>query len=655
MNMKRITAGIICLIASSTVSTAKPTSIDQWADKPVMHKVDSDFANADAVIIDQSVKLEFKDIDKQVYTYRTLHRLVKVLDEKGIESFNKMNFPTYEGVEIITLKARTILPDGRVFEVTKDKMKTAKGDDGSSEIVFAMEGVEKNAEIELIYCYKRAVSLFGTESYQFSIPVMHAGFELQSPKRLVYEGKGYNGFPDTHDSVADYLVRYSTADKYHIPALENEVYSFNDLNRMRIDYKVSYLPEERANVRMFTWQDLVKRMYDNTYQVNDKEKKAVEKYLITLGVNDKDTDLEKIKKIENGIKNNITYYKEIADENAWRIDNIIAKKSATESGLNRLFAACFLQAGVACELGVTSDRFQSVFDNEFENWNLMENYVFYFPSQKKFLFPTGTYYRFPVVPSSMLSNKGVFCKLMSIGDVTNAIADIRTITPLPVVESFNNVDATITFNEDMEAKTDVIYSFSGYCATGIREAAVLLPKDKIKDFVQSIVSLCDKPEHLLKYSLANEAFENYYDGRPLQFIATVSTPQLTEKAGPKYILKIGDVIGKQEELYQNTNRKLPIDISYPHSLNRTITVIIPDGYKVLNPETININAEMKDADGKPTCGFHSSYTLVGNKLVVTINEFYAQLHYAVTDYEAYRKVINASADFNKVNLLLSNK
>ncbi len=653
--MKKIAAGIISLLAATNHINAQTSSAVDWDPKPVMHKIDTDFAKAEAVIIYQDIKLEYKEEDKKAYTYRNLHRLVKVLDEKGIESFNKMNFPSLEGVDIITLKARTILPNGRIFEVTKDKMKMSKNDDGSSELVFAMEGVEKNAEIELLYEYRKPVGLFGVETYQYSMPVMHAGFMIATPKRLVYEGRGYNGFPDSHDSVTDDM-RYVVANKEHIPALQNEVYSFYDASRMRIDYKISYLPEEKVGVRVFTWQDLVKRMYEATYQVVDKETKAVTKYLETLGVNESDAELDKIKKIENGIKNNITLYKEIADANAWRIDNIINKKSATETGINRLFAACFLQAGVNAEIGITSDRFQAKFENDFENWNQMENYVFYFPKQGKFLYPTGTYYRYPFVPASMLTNKGLFCKITKLGDISNAIADIRTISPMAYTESKSNIDAVISFNTDMEAKTDITYSFAGYSAFGLREAAVLLSKDKIKEFVQSIVSVCDnKPENLLKYSTANEAFENYNTGAPLQIIASVNTPQLVEKAGPKYILKIGDVIGRQEELYQNTERKLPMDISYPHSLDRTITVMIPDGYKVLNPETINISADLKNAEGIATSGFHSSYVMEGNKLIVTIKEFYSQLHYEVKEYEAYRKVINASADFNKVNLLLSNK
>lgn len=651
--MKKTVAGVICLLAIKNVANAQLRYTDDWVPKPVIHQVDTAFAKAEAVVIEQSIALQVEDgSDKQTYTYRTLHKIIKVLDERGIESYNKMSFPVSKSIDVINLKARTILPDGKVLEITKDKMKTVTNEDGSSEQVFALEGVEKGAEIELLYSYKRPVGLFGSETIQYAFPIMHSSFLLESPKRVIFQGKSYNGFTAPHDSLSD-NKRYVMAEMNNIPELKSEEYSFYDLNRMRIDYKVSYLPEEKTDVRMFTWQDMVKRLYENTYTVTDKETKAVQQYLKTLGVQESDSEPEKIKKIETGIKSNITYYRELEDQNSWRLDNIINKKSATETGLNRLFAACFKQAGVNHELGITTNKTQAAFDSDFENWNLMEDYVFFFPNQKKFLYPTGTYYRYPYVPSSMLNNKGIFCKLMTLGEMTSAVADVRTITSMPYAETCHNLDATVTFTDDMECKTSITCSFGGYAALGLREAALLLPKDKIKELVTSLVSICDKPENMISYSTANEGFENYYTATPLKAVAEIKTPQLVEKAGNKYVFKLGEIIGRQSELYQEDKRKLPIDLPYPHSLVRDIVVVIPEGYKVLNPETINMSQELKEADGRVSAAFISSYKLVGNKLMITINEYYAQTHYEISQYETYRKVINAAADFNKVNLLLA--
>jgi hypothetical protein len=651
--MKKIALNLFGLALASTTALAQDKNIVYWQDKPSVHTVSAEYAGESAVILDDNIQIKYVDeADKQLWMYMTVHRTVKILDEKGIESFNKMTVPMRAGQTIHDLKARTILANGTVIDVTKDRMKESQNEDGSKEIVFAMEGVEKNAEVEFFAVYKRPANLFGRELFQFTVPLMHSSFELLSPARLKFEEKGYNGFPTVKDTLLDDR-RYMFAEAFKTPALQSESYSFLDVNRARAEYKVSYLPNEKESVRVFTWQELAQRLYNNSYPVTDKEARAVEKYLVSLGVNENDDEEAKIKKIENGIKSGITLYKELLDENASKLDNIIAKKAAAEGGMIRLFAVCFEKAGVKNELGITTDKKNEPFDEQFENWNYLENYLFYFPNQKKFLSPAYVYYRYPFTATDVLGSNGVFCKQTTLGDITNAVADVRKIPARPVSESQNNIKAEISFNNDMEPTVEVTTSFTGYCAMGLREYAVLLPKDKTKELVQSLVTLADKPESLVKYAISGEAFDNYYSNKPLQIVASVSTPQLVEKAGPKYIFRVGDVIGRQVELYQSTERKLPIDIDYPHELNRTIVVNIPAGYQVSNPEAIKIQAECKDETGKVTTAFYSDYKIEGNKMTVNITEFYGTLHFPVSSYEPFRKVINASADFNKITLVLS--
>ena len=135
-------------------------------------------------------------------------------------------------------------------------------------------------------------------------------------------------------------------------------------------------------------------------------------------------------------------------------------------------------------------------------------------------------------------------------------------------------------------------------------------------------------------------------------MATLKAPQLMEKAGPKYLFKLGDVIGRQQEMYQDTKRELPVSVPFPHSENRSITINIPAGYKILNPDAIRIHQDDKAANGTATMGFDSDYKIDGDKLYVNIKEYYSALSYPVSYYETFRKVINASADFNKVVLVM---
>lgn len=648
--MRKLLSGLafICTLLSS--AQAQYTLPVTWDASPKLHQVPKEFIDESAVFILDRTYIQYKNEDDNTIIYRTIHRIVKVLDDKGIEGFNTMQVPIGYS-EIEGLKARTILANGTVKEVPESQIKRSKDEEGQETYVFAMEGVEKNAEIELLYTEKKGFSVFGGEQLQFGIPTVRAEFMLIVPETVRFETKGYNGFPSATDTIIDGKHFYF-ATATDIPGLEDEQHSDRNALLMKIAYRMSYVDGDNPNVRLFTWDDLAKRLYNNYYQISDKEKKVVAKYLKSIGVSDKDTDEEKIRKIEDMMKNNINMSEDIVDESYLEFDKIIEKKLTTETGFISLFLACLQVADIEHEYGLTSNRFLSPLDDKFEYWHSLDLSIVYFPKLKKYLSVSAIFYRMPFVPSAATGNKGVFLKRVTLGGMTSAIATVRKIPYMPVEVSSNDIDADIKFDKDMIPQVDINVSFKGYNANGIRESFIYIPKDREEELVQSIVNVAVKPENIKTYKIENTAFDNYYDNKPLNVIATVEAPQLMEKAGPKYLFKLGDVIGRQMEMYEEKERKLPIDMAYPHTLYRTITVTIPDGYKVSNPETIKITAEHKNASGEQTMAFISDYKIDGQKMHITINEFYDEVHYPASQIEIFKKVINAAADFNKVVLVL---
>jgi hypothetical protein len=117
------------------------------------------------------------------------------------------------------------------------------------------------------------------------------------------------------------------------------------------------------------------------------------------------------------------------------------------------------------------------------------------------------------------------------------------------------------------------------------------------------------------------------------------------------LLKIGEIIGPQVEMYQVKPRQLPIELPYPHVLNRIITLEIPKGYRIKNLTDLNISIEHKD-DNEMTMGFVSGYQQSGDVVTINIYETYKKMSYPISQFEDFKKVINASADFNKVVLVL---
>jgi hypothetical protein len=139
--------------------------------------------------------------------------------------------------------------------------------------------------------------------------------------------------------------------------------------------------------------------------------------------------------------------------------------------------------------------------------------------------------------------------------------------------------------------------------------------------------------------------------KPLVTTGEVIGSSLIEKTGKDVIFMIGDLIGPQTELYQEKERKTPIDVFIAHNLNRTIKLQIPAGYKLSGQDAIKMNIHF-DFGGKDSYGFISDYTLADNVLTISIREYYYAVQLPKSEFENFRKVINASADFNKVNIVL---
>jgi len=114
------------------------------------------------------------------------------------------------------------------------------------------------------------------------------------------------------------------------------------------------------------------------------------------------------------------------------------------------------------------------------------------------------------------------------------------------------------------------------------------------------------------------------------------------------------LIGPQSQLYQEIDRVLPAEIEYTHTLNRKIVINIPKGYKISNAKDCIINKSC-DNDGKQLAYFKSSFEEAENTFTINCNEGYNVLFYPLSSYEAYKNVINAAADFNKIVLILEEK
>lgn len=643
----------ICVLFCSLKAMAQiPTGIvqEQWTSQQQVQTIDTAYANESAVVLLEKKRVEFFDEKDDLVLYKTFHRRVHINDDKGIESYNRVYLPVSNNDDIVDIRARTILPNGRIIMVDKKNIKDLKEDDQLYKI-FAMEGLEKGCEVEFYYTYKANISFFGKEVLQGPFPVLDAQLELVAPDRLVFETKIYNGEGTTTDTIYN-GKRFIHVQVKQIAGAQDEKYASLKYNMKRVEYRLSYNKSKSASERLFTWNELAKRAYAAYTNYTDKEMKKVDGLIKSNKWASNGNAEQTVVAIEHYLKKNISTREDIDADEAASLEFIIKNKIASHRGIMRLYGAIFNKLGITHEFVMCGSREDYTVDKTFENWANCDNELIYFPTLKKYMAPTLLEMRYPFINPLWTNTMGIFCKGTTIGNFTTAIADIHTIAGEDFTKNSLNIEAKVKLNASLD--TLVVSSrqlLSGYSAVNYRAMFNFSSEDYQKQMLKEMVKFGTNSEHVISSKILNREMENYQENKPFILDVVVNASELVERAGNKILVKIGEIIGPQAEMYQEKPRQFDMDVAYPHALVRTIEFEIPEGYRVKNLNDLVISRVHRDGD-RTTMGFESSYKQEGNVIKIRVVEEYRDVQYPLEWYDEFRKVINAAADFNKVTLVL---
>jgi len=331
---------------------------------------------------------------------------------------------------------------------------------------------------------------------------------------------------------------------------------------------------------------------------------------------------------------------------------MLKNKIASTKGLIRLYGAIFSKLGVDHQIVLTCDRNERSIDRSFENWNNAGNFLFYFPATKKFFAPTLPYMRYPWIDPSWAATDAVFCQSTTIGTYTTAIAVVKRVPLEDFSATFSRLDATIGFNSRLDSlQVDFTETDGGYLAVTSRPIFVRGDAEDRRKMLKAIARFVTNSEKLLSSDVENDKIEDCNDNKPFILKEDILTDAMLENAGKNILVKLGQIIGPQTEMYQEKPPQFPVSLDYPHTLERFIDFVVPSGYTIKNPGDVVIQQDFK-TDGVTNLGFVSSYKMEGDTLRIHVLETYREPVYPLSDYENFKKVINAAADFNKVTLVL---
>ncbi|HEX2532589.1 MAG TPA: hypothetical protein VHK69_02570, partial [Chitinophagaceae bacterium] len=520
--------------------------------------------------------------------------------------------------------------------------------------IFALDGLTKGCQVEYHYTVKKYPAFFGREIIASNFPVMKSRFDLITPGHLHFETKSFNNLPACKDTlIGEKRALYVEAEG--LDASEEEKYSMFDASLKRVEYKLSFNKASADKTRLFTWNELARKAYALYTDVSEKERKRIRDLVKEAGVKEGQSEAEKIMAIENFFKKHYIAREELDDEDAADLLKVIKSKVSSERAYCKLIGAALTEAGVPFQIVLAGDRSDYTIDRNLENWSNARHFLFYFPGTRKYMAPTATVFRYPWIPPNWTNTNGLFCVATSIGGMNTAIAEIRSIPMEEYKHSFLNMDIKAKLDDEGESlELDVAQSYGGYAAGNYRVPFVYYDAEDQRKFMKELIKFGTNSENILSQSLENKEMEQSDPYVPFIIKAKVKSAQLVERAGNKIIVKVGEFIGQQSEMYETKERKTDIDVTYPHALVRTIELTLPQGYEVKNLKDLQFNEVYKEKE-QLTMGFVCTYEQTGNVLRITIREDYARYHYPLEQYPAFKKVINAAADFNKVVLVLEKK
>lgn len=610
-------------------------------------------SEADMQAVKEKYVTEFAYTADGAFTeYYLEHKAYWLNSNDKIEDYNKIYLPYDSNSILLESKARVITSTGKIIDLDDSKILTAYDEEsGRNYKYFAFEGVEKGSIIEYYYKEQKDPSYNGTAfRLQSRFDKKAVAFDLFSPSNLEFKFKTYNGLPEV---VRDTTTR----DRLHwklrvqdLKALPDEDQAPYQASRGYLVYKLDKnLKTNKGDLS--SYGAVAQNVYNFYYGTPDtKVLEQLQEFIAAIVPDISDPEAA-VRLLDNAIKSGFTL-SETSGENLSDLGTVLEQKIANTTGLIKLYVGLLNVLELKHEMVITSDRANLRFDKDFEAHNFLTDFLIYFPEFNTYVSPTDMLSRYGYPPGNLTDNYGLFIKEVKVGDFTSAVGKIKYIEAIPAEKTVDKMVLNIRFDPENIATNQVKFqrSFSGYYGMQIHPFIHLAVGEDREKLLEGLVKSMDQNAEVQSAEVRNEDPE-LFGVKPIQFDLDFNSDAFMEKAGRKYLFRIGELIGPQIAMYQEKQRELPYENEHNRSYYRTLRVELPEGYRIANLDDLNIDNKYLE-NGKELFSFTSFYELKDNVLEITADEHYRKNSVGPAIFEEFRTVINSAADFNKITLIL---
>ncbi|MCB9195592.1 MAG: DUF3857 domain-containing protein [Flavobacteriales bacterium] len=622
-----------------------------WDASPKWEVLDSTMKDEPEVILMYERFIEFgysSEFGNRLVEYYTIHKKIRVNSDEAIEYNNKVYIGFNSALRLEDAKARVIKPDGKIIDFDTSNIQSSDGgEDKSAHKYFAIDGIEKGSDVEYTYTLLKIPSVEGKRiTLQDEYIMRNVDFRLICPDNLLFKFKTYNGLPEVYLDSNRYDKNIYRTNVDQISKLKEEDYAPYDRSLMYLIYKLE-ANKGSGKSNLVTFGDISQSIFEVYYGPLEKgDVKAINKLINQSGAKNEPTTDAKIRKLEAYIKSNIFVLEGLPFNS---IKDAVKYKFTSDYVLGKIFAHAFDILGIESEIVLTTDRYENYFDESFENHHVLQNIMFYIPETKKYLVPDDFSYRYGLYPDEWGSQKGLFIKKVTVGDISTGVGKVKDIKAVDASVTKDIMEVTFGFEDITEPVALFRRELSGYSACYFQPYYPSMDSLARKELDENYIKFVDQNGEVLEYKVSGVEEEDI-QVNPVVYEGKIKTSTIMEKAGNKYLFKIGESIGPQAEMYDETERKMDIEHNHNMTYERKITFTVPDGYNLAGIEALKINEVYPKED--PKIGFISDYERNGDEVVVTVTEFYYEIQFKKSEIDDFRRIINAAANFNKVVLFL---
>lgn len=621
-----------------------------WPEDPSVYVCpDSLIDNPEVTLLKRTIN-EFGYKNDDFIERFVLHYVTYLSTDEAIERNNRVYLPVDFDETLERTKARVINPDGNIIELDKEDINASEDEYGNKTYYFALKGLEKRSILEILFIYYLPAQFTGVRVIlQDDIPQINVDFELISPDYMIFEYLGKNGFGSMESDTSNKKVNRLVKHLDYIQPFKPEDEAFVKPNLMQVVYKLGdNLSSGGKDV--ISYETIANNMIENYTIGSKKEIKIVSSWINESAIEIEEGTEMRLRKLEAYLKRLIAIFDASSPE-LEDIEFIDQNKVTNAPGFIKIMALACNKLDIQYEIVITSDRGKMPFEQNFEAYNYLQDFLLYFPEIDKYLDPNSPFGVLGIIPAQMQDNYGVFFKRVEQEKFVSGVSEVRFIKGTPAEASHHDMNIDVTVTDDFSALNVKLTTLAtGYFAAGIQPYYDILEPEEIKEFTDDQVKWISENMELKKSEAIDPGFENL-GINPFIIEAEFTTSDYFIKARDKYLVKLGLLIGPQVEMYQKSKRTLPVDMGYRKIYHREIKLTIPEGYKIGNPDVLKLDITASDED-QVYAGFVSSYTIKGNELMVTVDEYYHKVHFTVEEFDDYRAVINSAADFNKIVLYL---